>query len=153
MKGRWHLLLLVAAVLAFVSLAQTSQGHTLLADAGLYETPAVYTELAFSQPTALPTTLKEPGGDVTVSFGIHNVSATVRAYEWSIVVVHDGKSQVKASGTAPVPSQGRTSIARSVVAACASGQTQVVVRLAAPAESINFWMTCQPASTPKQVKK
>jgi hypothetical protein len=150
MKSHWRMLVLVAAVLLCAGMAQTTQGHVLLADVGLYETPAVYSELEFSQPAALPNTLKEPGGDVEVSFGIHNVSNDARTYQWSILVAHAGKSQVKASGAAPIPAQGRTSIARSVVAECASGQTQVVVRLATPAESISFWMTCVPAKKAKQ---
>ena len=124
-----------------------------MADVGIYETPATYTELAFSQPTALPTTLEEPSGDVKVSFGVHNVSDAAQSYQWSIAVVHSGKSQVKASGTVPLPAEGRTSITRSVVAACAGGRTQVVVRLADPAESINFWVTCTPASAMKQAKR
>jgi hypothetical protein len=125
----------------------------LLRDAGLYETPATYTELAFSQSAALPSTLAEPSGNVKVSFGIHNVSDAAHSYQWSIAVVHSGKSQVKATGTVPLPAQGRISLARSVAAACASGRTQVVVRLAAPAESINFWVTCVPAASQKRAKQ
>jgi hypothetical protein len=153
MKGRWQLLLILAAVLMCAGLAQTSHGHVLMADVGIYETPPTYTELAFSQPTALPTTLEEPSGDVKLSFGVHNVSDAAQSYQWSIAVVHSGKSQVKASGTVPLPAQGRTSITRSVVVACAGGRTQVVVRLADPAESINFWVTCTPASAMKQAKR
>jgi hypothetical protein len=151
-SGRWRLSLLLVGVLACASLAQTAQGHVLLADVGLYEKPATYTELAFSQPTALQNALNEPGGDVQVSFGIHNVSGDAQSYQWSVAVVDSGKSQVKASGTAQVPGQGRTSVDRSVAVACPSGQTEVTVRLAAPAESISFWLKCQPASGAKQGK-
>lgn len=150
MKGRLQLLLLVAVLLTCVGLAQTQQGHVLLQKVGLYETPAVYTELAFSQPNALPSALKKPTGSVKVSFGIHNVSNAPRSYQWSIVLVHAGKSQVKASGALQTPSQGRTAVTRSVSAACVGGRLQVVVRLANPAESISFWMTCPPAAAKKQ---
>lgn len=152
MKGRWQLLLLVAVLLTCVGLAQTRQGHVLLHKVGLYETPASYTGLAFSEPDALPNTLLKPTSSVRVSFGIHNVSHAPRAYQWSIVFVHAGKSQVKVSGDAQTPAQGRTEVTRSVVASCVGGRLQVVVRLASPAESISFWMTCPPAAK-KQARK
>ncbi len=153
MKGRWQLLLLVAAVLACVSLAQTQQGHVLLRDAGLYETPAAYTELMVSDPRALPSSLKKPAGNVKVSFDIHNVSDTPRSYQWSIAFVHAAKTQVKASGSAVTSAQGRTQITRTLIAACAGGRLQVVVRLASPAESVSFWMTCPSAAPKKQARQ
>jgi hypothetical protein len=153
MKGRWQLPLLVAAVLACAGLAQTQQGHVLLRNVGLYETPTAYTELAFSQPGDLPSALTRPDASVKVSFRIHNVSADPRAYKWSIVLVQTGKSQVKASGTVQAPAQGRTSITRSVAAACVGGRVQVLVKLASPAESISFWMTCPPASAKKKANQ
>jgi hypothetical protein len=153
MKGRWALLLLIAIVLCCTGLAQTSQGHVLLRDAGLYETPATYTELAFSDPQALPSSLVKPSGNVTVSFGIHNVSDAPRSYDWSIVLAHSGKSQVQASGTVLTSPYGRTTVTKSVVAECVGGQLQVVVRLASPAESISFWMTCPSTAGTKQATK
>jgi hypothetical protein len=153
MKGRWPLLSVVAVVLICVSLAQTQPGHVLLRDTGLYETPAVYTELMFSEPEALPSALEKPSGNVKVSFGIHNVSDASRSYQWSIVFVHAGKSQVKASGVVQTPPQGLIGITRSLVTACVGGRLQVVVRLANPAESISFWMTCPSAAAKKQAKR
>ena len=153
MKGRWPLIFLVAAVLACVSLAQTQQGHVLLRNVGLYETPAAYTELTFSDPGALPSALEKPSSSVKVSFGIHNVSDASRSYQWSIAFAHAGKNQVKASGVAVTAAQGRTGVTRSLVAACVGGRLQVVVRLASPAESISFWMTCPPAAAKKQAKQ
>ena len=145
MKGHWPLLSIVAAVLICVGLAQTQPGHALLRDTGLYETPAVYTELTFNEPGALPSALKKPSGTVKVSFGIHNVSYTARSYHWSIQLVHAGKSRVEASGAVETPAQDRTGVTRSVAAACVGGRLQVVVRLASPAESISFWVTCPAA--------
>jgi hypothetical protein len=98
MRGRWSLLSLVAIVLCCAALTQTSRGHVLLQDAGLYETPATYTELTFSHPGALPDALVKPSSKLTVSFGIHNVSDIPRSYQWFIMLAHSGKSQVKASG-------------------------------------------------------
>lgn len=146
MRNRWYLLLLAAIVLACVGLAQTQQGHAALGAAGLYEKPAAYTELTFTTPGALSSTLTKSGASVKVSFGIHNVSDNPRSYNWSIALVRSGVSQIKASGAALTTAQGRTAITRPVVAACVSGRVQVVVRLASPVESISFWMTCPPVA-------
>ncbi|MGD0701323.1 MAG: hypothetical protein ABSA02_15740 [Trebonia sp.] len=153
MKGRWPLLSVVAAVLICTGLAQTQRGHVLLRDTGLYETPAVYTELAFNDPGALPSALEKTNGTVKVSFGIHNVSYAARSYQWSIQMVHDGKNRVEAGGAAQTPAHGRTGVTRSVAAACVGGRLQVVVRLARPAESISFWVTCPPAAARKRAKR
>ena len=146
MKDRWPLLSVVAAALICVGLAQTQPGHVLLRDTGLYATPTVYTALAFNDPGALPSALEKPNGTVEVSFGIHNVSYAARSYQWSIQLVHAGKNRVEASGTAHTPAQGSTGVARLVAAACVGGRLQVVVRLASPAESISFWVTCPPVA-------
>ena len=87
MKGRWPLLSVVAAVLICCwSGADPAGTCSLLRDTGLYETPAVYTELAFNDPGALPSALEKPSGTVKVSFGIHNVSYASRSYHWSILI-------------------------------------------------------------------
>lgn len=153
MKGRWYLTFLVVVILACLGLAQTQQGHVVLADVGLYETAAPSTALAFSEPMALPTALEKPNGAVNVSFGIHNASGDPRSYQWSVVLIHAGDSQVKASGSVLTPAQGRTVLTRSVAASCVGGRLQVVVRLVSPAESISFWMTCPEATTKKQAQQ
>jgi hypothetical protein len=152
---RRHFYLGVFAVVALVcvALAQTGSGHSVLRTAGLYEEPPSYTELAFSTPSALPGTLPKSGASVTVSFGIHNVSATPRTYAWSIALVRSGKSQVKATGAVPASAQGRVTVSRSVAVACPAGRVQVVVRLASPAQSVNFWLTCPPAAAKKQAAR
>jgi hypothetical protein len=150
MRSRWQLLVLVAAVLICAGLAQSQPGHALLRDTGLYETPATYTELTFSAPADLPSAVARPSANITVAFGIHNVSGDSHDYHWSITLVHSGKSQVKASGTALTAAQGRTAVTKSVAAACTSGRVEVVVQLADPAESISFWVTCPAATTKKQ---
>lgn len=142
MKG---LVLLGALIALCAGLAQTSQGHVLLSHVGLYEQPASYTGLAFITPGDLPSALPSPNSPVNVSFSIHNASGSAHAYQWSVVLKKASQSRVKASGTAIAPAQGRATITRSVVMACVGGRIQVLVRLASPAESIDFWMTC-PAS-------
>ncbi len=153
MKGHWQLSLLVVVILACVGLAQTQQGHAVLADVGLYQTAAPETELAFTEPGALPTALEKLNGTVKVSFDIHNVSVNSRSYTWSVFLVHADNSQVKASGSVLTPAQDQTVVTKSVVAACVGGRLQVIVRLASPAESISFWMTCPAAAAKKQAKQ
>lgn len=138
-------ILLVVLVALCAGLAQTSPGHALLLDVGLYEQPASYTELSFTAPGDLPSALAKPTSPIDVSFSIHNVSGAARAYQWSVVLAKSGQSHVKATGTATAPAQGRVTVTKSVAMACVGGQEQVLVRLASPAESVNFWVTC-PAS-------
>jgi len=152
MRPRWQLLVLVATVLVCLGAAQTQQGHAALRDVGLYETPATYTELAFSDPGHLPAALPKPTSSIAVSFTIHNVSGDSRSYQWSIVLALPGKTQVAAHGTALSPAQGQTEVTRSVTASCVGVRLQVTVRLTTPAESISFWTTCAPTAG-KQGKK
>jgi hypothetical protein len=136
------LVLVVALVLLCIGLAQTSQGHVLLSDVGLYEQPASYTELTFTNPGDLPSTLPSPNSPIDVSFGIHNASGATRSYQWSVVLTTAGQSHVKASGAITAPAQGRVTVTKSVAMACVGGRLQVLVRLASPAESVDFWVTC-----------
>ena len=154
MRGRWSLLSLVALVVICAGFAQTSRGRALLGGAGLYKMPASYTELAFTSPDALPDSLisakgveGQAKGQIPVSFSVHNVSGSSRAYQWSITVT-GGKSQVKAAGIVGVPAQGTATVSKSITAACGTRPSlQVVIRLASSAESIDFLVSC-PASTP-----
>lgn len=142
------LALVVALVALCACLAQTSQGHVLLSDMGLYKQPSNSTELTFTTPSDLPSVLPSPTSPIDTSFSIHNTSGTARSYRWSIVLTKAGKSAVKASGAVTVPAQGRTTVAKSVKMACVGGRLQVLVRLADPAESVDFWVAC-PAATGK----
>jgi hypothetical protein len=146
-RGRWSLLSLVALVVICAGLAQTGKGHTLLADAGIYKVPASYTELAFTNSDSLPEA-PTAKGQVPVSFSLHNVSGSTSAYQWSIAVTRAGKSQVKATGTVSVPSQGTATVSKTVTEACGTAPNlEVVVRLTSPAESIDFSVLC-PAGIP-----
>ena len=142
MKKWWGGLVVLALVLLGASLAQTGTGHALLQDTGLYEAPPSFTELAFTAPANLPAQLKSAHAPIGVSFSIHNVSGASRTYDWSIALVRSSQSHVKASGVATVPPQGRATVAKTVAMSCVGGRLQIVVRLASPAESIDFWVTC-----------
>jgi hypothetical protein len=146
----WSTLAILVVVLAGVGLAQTSPGHVLLRDAGLFQVPPRYTELAFTSPQTLPTQLTSKRAAIPVSFAIHNVSGTQRSYRWSIELVRSGRRELKAAGVVSAPAQGRETIARLVRTSCAGGRLEVVASLAAPAESVHFWLTCAPGGGSKR---
>jgi hypothetical protein len=138
---------LLALVVLCVGLAQTGPGHSVLSGMGLYQPPASYTELTLAAPDNLPSALPSVGSPVNVAFDIHNVSGAARVYQWSIALAKNGhNASQKASGTVTAPAQGRIAVRRSVAASCTGGRLQVQVRLARPAESVEFWVTCAAAS-------
>ncbi len=141
---------LIAVVVVLAALAQTGPGYALLKDAGLYKDPASYTELAFAAPADLPARLTSKETPLRLAFRIHNVSGSSRGYDWSVVLVHAGRSKVAAGGAVAVPAQGQTTVAKTVPLACTGGRLQVIVRLADPRESIDFWTTCAPAVRSKR---
>jgi hypothetical protein len=142
--------LITAAIVAVaglaLALAQTSPGHALLRKAGLYEEPASYTALAFTDPGSLPSRLSPVPSRVSVSFGISNSSGDPHAYQWSVLLHRAGQVKHLAAGEAEVPAGQSTTVTPTVTAACSTGQAQFTVQLAAPAESIAFWLTCSPRS-------
>ena len=146
MKGRWSAVALVALVLLGAGLAQTRPGRVLLQSAGLRQVPASYKELALTAPSSLPVKLKSAHAPIEVSFGIHNVSVSPQTYRWSVTFVRSGRSHVKASGVIRAQVQGRATVAKTFATVCVGGRLQVVVRLAMPAESIDFWATCVSSS-------
>ena len=138
-----NLVILITLAAACTGLAQTGPGHTVLSGLGLYKPPASYTELTFAAPGHLPGALPSPDSPVDVSFNIHNVSGAARVYQWTVVLAKNGKNgHAKAAGTGTAPAQGRVTVTRSVSTTCTRGRLQVLVRLASPAESVDFWVTC-----------
>jgi hypothetical protein len=125
--------------------AQTSPGHSVLVGLGLTETPPGYTELSFTDPDGLQEFVASVQAPVTVSFGIHNVSGSQQAYRWSVVALHDGTNEGSASGDLTVAAQGHAAVTTNVQVTCPSGRIQMVLRLASPAESLNFWVACPAA--------
>jgi hypothetical protein len=139
-----HIILaaIVAAAALAVGMAQTSTGHSLLRETGLYEEPASYTSLAFTDPQSLPTRLSPAPSSARMSFAISNASADPRSYHWSIVLERTGHTYRLAAGEVRVPAEGRVTVARTVTAWCRTGQARMTVQVAAPAESIDFWVAC-----------
>jgi hypothetical protein len=156
LKGRWSLLMLAVLVLLCAGVAQTSPGHSVLVGLGLTETPPSYTELAFTNAGSLQESVASLQAPVTVSFDIHNVSASARSYHWSIVAEHGATNEGSLAGNATVAGQGRASFIENVQVTCPSGRIQMILRLASPAESLNFWVSCPvglaPAKTPAAKK-
>jgi hypothetical protein len=147
--SRWSSLGLAALVVLGVGLSQTSQGHALLKDTGLYQVPTTYTELSFTTPNGLPASLKSERAPIDVSFAIHNVSGSSLTYHWSIVLVRSGRSHLETSGIVHAPAQGHVTVTRTVTMACVGGRLQVAVRLASPVESIDFWTACSASRSHK----
>jgi hypothetical protein len=140
--------MLVVMVLLCTGVAQTSPGHSVLVGLGLTETPPSYTELAFTNAGSLQAYVASLQAPVTVSFGIHNVSDSTRDYQWSIVAVNDGTNEGSLSGGVTVAAQGHASLTENVQVTCPSGRDQMVLTLASPAESVNFWVACPAAGGP-----
>ncbi len=140
----------MAAVVAVaglaLALAQTSPGHALLRKAGLYEEPAGYTSLAFTDPQSLPSRLSPVPARVSVSFGISNSSADPRRYHWSVLLQRTGRVKRLAAGEVEVPAGESATVAPMVTASCPAGQARMDVQVGAPAEEIAFWLACSPRS-------
>ena len=139
------MLTLFGVLALLVGLAQTPPGYSLLRDTGLVGSPPSYTSLYFSDPGGLPSTV--PSGHVAlmVSFSVHNASSSSGNYHWTIQtiqLVHGNQQTQAASGTLTVPPGGTTRENSQVAAFCPNGELQVVVRLAAPAQSIDFRAAC-----------
>ena len=138
------LVTIVAVAALAAGLAQTNAGRSLLGAAGLYEKPASYTALAFTDPQSLPAHLEAAPTRVTVRFAVTNASAGPRSYHWSIVLERAGHLYRLAAGEVRVPAGQRDTVAGTVTASCATGQARLSVQVAAPAESIDLWLACAP---------
>jgi hypothetical protein len=136
------LLTLFGVLALLVGLAQTPPGYSLLRDTGLVGPAPSYTSLYFSDPGGLPSTVPSGHVALTVPFSVHNASSSSASYQWAIQVVHGNQRTTAASGTLTVPARGTTPESSQIAALCPSGELQVVVRLAAPAESIDFRAAC-----------
>ena len=133
-----------ALVVACAGLAQTGTGHAVLREAGLLQAQPDYTALAFTYPQSLPRQLRSEHASIDVSFGIHNITGSPRTYRWSIMLVRSGRTQLNFAGVLRIPDKGSSTVDRNIETSCVGGRLQVVVRLASPAESIDFWTACRP---------
>ena len=143
-RSRTALAVAAGLVVAVAGLAQTSPGHSLLREVGLSAEPATYTALAFTNPQSLPSHLPAAPAQVAVSFAVSNVSPDPHSYSWSIVLEAAGQTSRVAAGEVGVPAHGHATVTRTVTASCPGGQAVMAVRLAAPAESIDFQAACSP---------
>lgn len=141
MTGKAMIAVAAVAVLT-LGLAQTGAGRSLLRAAGLSQGPETYASLAFSDPQSLPASLPAAGTEVPISFVISNPSANSQRYQWSVVLEKSGHVARLASGVAQVPARGHATVSRRVTASCSGGRASMTVRLANPAESVDFWTAC-----------
>jgi hypothetical protein len=132
----------VVGLAALVTVAQTPPGHSLLRLTGLVQSPAAYSALYFTDPGGLPATLPSGHVALNVSFAVHNASASANSYRWAVQLVQGTRAHLAASGTTAIPAGGTKAENRAVSTVCPSGVLEVVVRLAAPAESIHFRAAC-----------
>jgi hypothetical protein len=133
---------LLAAVVAVTALAQTAAGQSLMRSAGLAHAPAASTALAFTDPGALPASLPAGHVGLTVSFAIHNASESAASYRWTVEAVYGKQHRRAASGQTDILPNQTKAETRQVTTFCPRGQLEIVVRLAAPAESIHFRAAC-----------
>lgn len=139
----------VAIFLILVGLAQTSQGHLFTNALGLSAPAEPYTELYFSDPSALGGAPVGAGARTTASFVIHNAGHAAMTYAWTITV---RRSRPVATGTVRLGPGQRATVTRRVSSGCGRersvvGQTNsrrapVSVSLRSPAQSIRYWDTC-----------
>lgn len=139
-------LILALGVIAIIGLAQTGLGRAGLRAAGLVRPVDSFSELYFTHPRQIQINL--PTGSVTipVSFTIHNVTSHAQSYQWSVELVDGVDTKHAAKGEVTVKQDSVAAIAKQVSGTCWSGQLQVVVRLVAPAESIDYYAGCSSAN-------
>lgn len=140
----WNWVALAVLVPVMAGVAQTGAGQSLLRSAGLAAPPTSYVALSFRDPQALPARLASPVAAVRVSFVIRSVSASpaARVFHWSIQLREAGSRLTVAAGQVPVPGGAERIVSTTVLAACSGGRLQLAVKLARPAESIDYWTAC-----------
>lgn len=128
------------------SLAQTPAGHTVLRQAGLDTTTPSYTALSFAQPQSLPARLPAPRTSLRVPFTIHNDSSGTRSYQWSLTASRIGKAggltARSVSGTSTLAPGATVTMDPALPLVCHGGQIRITIRLASPAEFIDFLSRC-----------
>jgi hypothetical protein len=138
---------LASALIALVLLAQTGPGHSLMRAAGLTTPAQAYTALSFTDPGGLIANLPSGHIAVTAPFTIANNSATTSTYRWSLLLVRGGATLRTTTGQTTVAPGGSAQVSPEAQALCPSGRLKVVVRLAEPAQAIDFWADCGGTNT------
>lgn len=143
MPRTWTSLIASAAVLAVVGLAQTPVGRAALRGAGLDQAPTAYTALSFTRPQSLPAQLPDQHLTLRVAFTIRNVSGGTRGYRWSLTAAQAGRPVGRgATGTTSLAPGATAILSPALPLTCTRGQLRVTVRLASPAETIDFLTRC-----------
>jgi hypothetical protein len=136
------LLLLVAAA----SLAQTPAGYAVLRQAGLEAPAPAYTALSFARPQSLPGRLPARRTTLRVPFTVHNDSSGIRSYRYSLTASSVGTAgrltARPVSRTITVVPGATIPLDPALSLVCDGGQIRITVRLAEPAESIDFLTRC-----------
>lgn len=143
-QPRWRNrpVVLIAVVLIGIAFTQTPPGRGVLRLAGLQSPPA-YTALYFTNPDRLPTQLRTGHVQFPVSFSVQNSSQSDKTYQWRIAV-QDGKTTTNVVGELSLAGGATAVETKAVKGLCRSGGgLQIIVSLAAPADSINFRAVCR----------
>jgi hypothetical protein len=91
LRARLPLLLVVAAVLLALGVAQSSFGSRALRTIGFSGPPQRYTELAFTEANALPARLPA-SGSFTLDVTLRNREGADRRYDWAVISQLAGSS-------------------------------------------------------------
>lgn len=133
-------------LVAAASLTQTAVGRTVLRQAGLVTAAPSSTALSFAQPRALPDRLSASRTRLRVPFTIRNDSPGIRSYRWSLDATRVGKpgglTARPVSRTISLAAGATVTLDPALPLTCRGGQIRVTVRLASPAESIDFLSRC-----------
>lgn len=136
------LLGLLAGAAVIAVLAQTPPGSFMLRETGLVKPAPTYTSLYFSDPNTLLTKLPFGHFSVDVPFSVHNASNTTVTYQWTIQTVVGQKSTRVASGHITEAPNTTYSRNETVTGLCLSRELVIIVKLAKPAQSIDFRAVC-----------
>jgi hypothetical protein len=140
----WALLVVVALV-PFVLIQGPGAG--LLRDLGLVERRERFTELAFPDHLALPTT-GSVGAPIQFDFSLRNREGRAITYRWRAVVSSPGHDEPLANGRIRLDDGARRSTHVAGAIAGPAGAAVVRVELVARDESIDFPLAVTPAVTP-----
>ena len=145
-------LAVVVIALALADFAQTSTGQRATRDLGLFSSSEPFTELYFSDPTAVAAAtegaLAKASRQVAVSFVIQNSGHAGVGYHWGISVQG---APADAGFTVLGPRQ-HVGLSRDVLTGCTATRrhrrsgprrVRITVALSKPAESIGYWVSCR----------
>jgi hypothetical protein len=135
----------VAAVLGAVVLAQTATGSSLLRKAGLTSKPERYTELSFLRPTLLPERFPHGQFVITAPFTLHNAEGAQHTYDWIVQEFDRGKVTRIKSGRSTAPAGEVFTVNPHLRVTCRhTGRVRIVVHIANPPQEIGWWGRCLP---------